>query len=82
MYETIYSIAIGKLYKPTLYNKVSLTMSSEANSTFCGVLHPHEWFVLLDKKVSICATKILTPNGEVGWVHSYSGTQFVQPDEA
>ena len=79
--DTIYSINIGKLYRGLLYNKVALTISSEQDSAKCGLLHPDEWFVLLDKKVSIRATKILTPSGEVGWVHWYSGTRFEQPDE-
>lgn len=81
MHETIYSIDIGKLYRAPVYNKVPLTISSEEDSAECGFLHPDEWFVLLDKKVSIRATKILTPSGEVGWVHWYSGTRFEQPDE-
>lgn len=79
--DTIYSIDIGKLYRAPLYNKVSLIISSEEDSAECGFLHPDEWFVLLDKKVSIHTTKILTPSGEVGWVHWYSSARFEQPDE-
>ena len=79
--DTIYTMDIGNLYRTLVYDKMALTVSMNKNSTECGFLHEDEWFVLLEKNVSVRSTRILTANGEVGWVQWSNGTRFEEPDQ-